>query len=349
MRYLVSTLVLLVLGGSVVFADAEDSAAPLISPNELLRLLKDRAEPFDNIEIVWDISGKEEIVPSFSMRDPSEPAPPSLVTIRYRQSKTVMIRGNEVTFEKKILSQESTHEGYSISDYQKWGNVRGHVRDLASAGDERLMELGNLSTNESVGKLYAREALLGLGFGIGRYIKTIDSVSNGEDGEILVRGTVAFGQEPKVTEGDCVLRLRDDFFPIEIHIECKRNENLSEIYDIQIGEVGNYGKHLYGKSGKIVSKEVRSGLRDKVFASYTYETKSVRLGISNDEYSKFVDMPITPDMVIIDPEQILAPWQPDRDKYWMLRLLFFIVGTVMIIIGILSLMHKIHNSKKEKL
>ena len=299
MKYLISTLFLIVLIGSVVSADTGSSDAPLISPDELLRLLKDRAEPFDNIEFVWETAGEEHVIPSFSMRDPSEPLPPPLIIIRYHQSGTAMIKGSEVTFEKKILEQETTHDGYRISDYQKWSNTQGHVRDLSSVGGEQLMELGDLSSIESVGRLYAQEVLLGLGFGIGRYIKSVESITNDENGDVLVHGTVVLGQEPEQLEGSCTLVLRKDLFPQKIYIECKRNEDLSEIFDIQIFEVGNSENHLYGKSGKMIWKEVRRGLKDKVFASFTYETKSVRLGIPNDEYQKFTEMPITPDMVII--------------------------------------------------
>ena len=306
----------LILFSVFAHADTGTEQTAMLSPDQIVQLLKDSAKPFDNVKIVSELSGRHVMPPVLYSRhrlDYIEESRPE-IEITFEARRTLMMRGTEITFERENISYKSSREGAGLGKSSKWSNVGGVVKDL-SVNSESVMTIDSLDGFSGNGVTSTNIILLSIGVGIGRFIESIESIQHEPNGEMTARGTVSlFG-----FKSPCIMQLNKDYFPLHISIVVSRNPFLRETLDIHIGEVSQVDGHWYGKTGTLVFKEEQTAMRNpayryKIFDDYAYNVSEIKLSFSDEEYEQFTSMPITLEMQvnhrIPEPKKML-PHLPD--------------------------------------
>jgi hypothetical protein len=140
-------------------------------------------------------------------------------TIKYRLDETLTVRGSEVTYEKllDLASMETTDSRYGISPIQKWSSSHGQVRDYTKGRSEtdQVMRLAPLSVKGDTGNIHRRHVELALGFGLGRSLQSIESISD-VGGAISIKGKVVLSENQT---GTCIARLDSDYVVRQAQLE----------------------------------------------------------------------------------------------------------------------------------
>ncbi len=319
--------------------DSPRSQGPRLTSADLFQVLKARDAQLDNAAVELVVEGveraKEMVDWRRSLRSPptAKQAGPEVkvdrpdsqakgeVIITYRIDEVLVVRGEEVTFEKvlDVAATRSSNPAFSITPFQKWSSAHGQVRDFTKSGGEsdesdQVMRLAPQFLGREVGVAHRRNIELALGVGVGRWLRSVESVSY-EGEAISVEGVVGL-VEGETGRGS--MKLASDFVMRRGHFSVSRGGS-TYLYDIETDGTYEAEGWRCTKNGrfKLVRTEPRPAAEPtaegrQVVEEFQVECKEVRFGLDDDEYERLTRMPVEHPMQVMDPNGLLTPEEKRR-------------------------------------
>jgi hypothetical protein len=306
-----SNLVAVFLGLLQVLLVARASGAELPEkPKELLELLKARDAQFDNVHVSYIRRGVDTPPTNPYWMFPGEKpkAQPTKPTA-FRFKEQMMLRGAETTVVRDLytMSPAPSDSGTMYIPHHKWSDTDGLVRHFHEDKryDDRSMEIRRgESTPVGIVSAKRREVEFSLGFGFGRRIKTISSVTR-KDRRLVLEGSIQIWQEDVSTfrlsiDEDLVVR------DAVIKVEAEGNQTR---YDVStegsvkddgfvFARTGHYARTALGLKSPPVELEVP--FEPHITDEFDIDFKAAKFHLSDDEYKTFTKMEIPPGTHVTD-------------------------------------------------
>ena len=170
------------------------------NPEELLELLKARDAQFENVHVFYIRRGVDPPPTNPYWMFPGEkPKAQPTQPMPFRFKEQMMLRGAYTTLVRDLytMSPMPSDSGTMFIPHHKWSDTDGLVRHFHEDKryDDRSMEIRpGESTPVGIVSAMCRKVEFSLGFGFGRRIKTISSVTR-KDHQLVLEGSIQIWQE----------------------------------------------------------------------------------------------------------------------------------------------------------
>lgn len=274
-----------------------------LTADEVLRLLKSRDAQFDNASLYYSSTSqvRRKSPSSFDAfkagkRTPVPEQPSTVIDFTY--DETMIVRGKEVTFERKLA--DSRHRSGDTSTQmmpaQKWSNRGDDLKELTDDGSDAKFSKILEFRSKSAPSLFDEQRMeieFAFGFGFGMRIKEIESLKRDGD-QSEVTGTIQIWQ---ADISKFRLLLDKNLIVRHAEIDSDVSGNLTRFEISTAGTVGE--RFLFAETGRLTRKWMgfrKGGVmrgEPKVEREFTVAYKNVDWNLSDPTYSKMTA--ITPD------------------------------------------------------
>lgn len=279
-----------------------------ITASQLLDILKAKDQVFDNAELDYTVRGTMVFKP---LVDWQHPPPGGLVTekpetldVIYHEQMAV--RGSEVTYNRQLdESVKPTKAGRSVSGYEKHSNAKGQNRSFnkvwESGKGSSVLEIAPGGRPGNPLGDYRAKVEYSLGFGFGKRITSIDSFVPKGDGYVASGKITLWSTDKSTFE----IELDKDFIVRQAHMETNLETSVIT-YDITTSGVTGEPGFRVAKEGSYRKSETPKNKDGKPAGDPSPKDEkkitfdAVKLNLTDDQYAKATDMPLTPDTQVID-------------------------------------------------
>ncbi len=293
----------------VLFAPAARAELPE-DPKELLKLLKAKDALFDNVHVYYIRRGVY-TPPAFpywkfpGMKPDPEPEKP--MSFRFKEQMTV--RGGETTFVRDVYTTPllpSDAETTFVS-HQKWGDSGGVLWEFLESKEYRdrsmLIKKGDLGPTGVCGG-QRREIEFSLGFGFGKRIKNISSVTR-KNNQLLLEGSILLWDDDVSTfrlsiDQDLVVR------NAVIRVEAGNNQTRYDVstegsvkdHDFVFARTGHHTRTALGLKKPAVKLKVP--FKPHITDEFDVDFKSAKFRLGDEEYKALTKMETPPGTHVAD-------------------------------------------------
>ena len=297
-------LLVVVLFGAVAKAELPED------PKVLLKLLKAKDARFDNIQVNYIRRGEYTPEPfpywKFPGQKPDE-EPSKPMSFRFKEQ--MMCRGRESTFERDVYTKSllPSDSKTSFVSHQKWSNAGGLIREFLESKeyDDRSMKIES-GESIAVWNIFRQrmEIEFSLGFGFGKRIKTIKSVTK-KGNQLVLEGSILLWEDDVSTYR---LSLDQDLLvrSASIRVEAGNNqtqydvstEGSVKVQEFVFASTGHYTRTALGLKESPVKLKVP--FKPKISDEFYVDFKSAKFDLKDEEYITFTKMEIPPGTHVTD-------------------------------------------------
>lgn len=297
---------LVVLGGIHGNGHASDA----ITPEGLLKTLRVKDAPFDNVKLDYVTSGQVETKPFPAWKFPEiasqygwENEKPEIVPFRYREN--LIVRGRNVTYIRNLDPAAPPKGTRSMIPFQKWSYMDGVVRQITKTGDtgrgHAMLDIRASKAPVDVAHEHAMAVEFAHGFGFGKRIKQIDRIEQ-EGTRLKVEGSIQIWWED---QSRFRLVLDDHHLVREAHIESNVKGNHTA-FEVKTEGTVKQGGFEFAKTGSFkriaLGIEVQGKLTAKpsVMNELKTEFTGLQANLADKVYQELVAMTPEPGTQVFD-------------------------------------------------
>jgi hypothetical protein len=301
---------LICLFAAVAFVPASRAELP-DDPAELLKLLKAKDARFDNVHVYYIRRGvyTPEPFPYFKFpglkpekEEPSGPMP-------FRFKEQMIFRAGDTTFVRDVYTTPlaPSEAKTAFVSHQKWSDVGGLITEFLDSKeyDDRTLQIksGEMGPGGAIAG-QRREIEFSLGFGFGKRIKTISSVTK-KGNQLVLEGSILLWVDDDSTfhlsiDQDLVVR------NASIRVEAGGNQTRYDVVtqgtvkvdDFVFASTGHHTRTALGLKEPPVKLE--TPFKPHVTAEFDVDFKSAKFHLKDEEYNALTKIEIPPGTHVMD-------------------------------------------------